>query len=273
VGIRGCERAGSRVDRRGGRQSWSAFLIPMSLSLLVSLASGCGDDESADVPEEPAFTAVAVLDGASAGRSIWVRVLDRNAEPIDGASVSIELPTGGVRDATEVAVGQHRLDGLIDGIVPIAVDVAGRRHMLEHPVAKPNATLVLPVGGRLDVVWQVPQLADLPEGELHLIVAARADPELRFELEVEPEEGYVGRELVPYLLPGQYLASLELWRVPDAPVAERVTPYGPPSEGEGPVKILPLTQPRLLSIEEGEVTQIVLGGPSLTDGQATDARP
>ncbi len=242
------------------RRPWRSLTAVVFTGLIV----GCGAEESS--APRPAFTATALVEGATDGRSVWVRVLDQNAEPIDGASVSVQLESGDVRDAVEVGRGEHRIDGLLEGVVPIQVQAGGREHLLKHAIENPYATLVLPVGGELDVVWQAPQLAGLPDGDLYLVVVARLDPELRFEIPLEQAESYTGRASIPYLMPGQYLASLELWRVPEPADGMSDADAAVLADAEeAPVKILPLTQPRLVWIAPGEAAQIVLGSPTVAD--------
>jgi len=235
----------SRIQPSGIRSSGSWALV-CALAALLPLA--CGGEPA---EETPAFSAVAERDPAE-GRSVWVRVLDRDAAPIPGARVYIDGPDDSEIPAAVVGQGEYRLDGLSDDRVNIWVEVVGQRHGLKHPVSNSRATVVLPVGGGLEVAWAVPQLPALPDGSLHLVVATRAEPDLRLEVEVARSDLGSGSFAIPYLPVGEYLASLELWR--------RTTEIDP-GDPDDPVKILPLTAPRVLWIEPRAVTQVVLGEP------------
>lgn len=246
---------GPAAHRPGAHGPAACRLVACALVGLLSL--GCGDDGRADEPA--AFSAVATV-GSTEGRSVWVRVLDRDAKPIPGARVFAQGGEDLLVAAERVEPGEHRIDGLGEGRVRILVDVAGQRHMLEHPSSNPRATLVLPVGGGLEVAWAVPKLAALPDGTLHLVVATRADPDLRLELEVARNDRGSGTLAIPYLPVGEYLASLELWR--------KTTPMDT-DDPEDPAKVLPLTAPRALWIEPRTVTQVVLGEPQPPSSDAS----
>jgi hypothetical protein len=218
--------------------------------LFAALCLGCGES-SKERFGPTIFSAVSGERGVIAGRTVIVGVLDEDANPVEGAQVSaLSDPNNpaSVVAATPLPGGEHRLDGLGEGSVPILIEVAGRRHRIEHPSSNPRATLVVPVGGRLEVAWRVPPRDTLPSGSLVLTVSARAEPDVRFEVTLAGGDQVAGTVAIPYLGPGDYLASLELWRL-DRPK-------------DRPAGILPMTDPRAFSIQVDQLTRIALGVPA-----------
>ena len=230
---------------RGGERA--AALLALGIA---GLLLACGENERERFGST-AFSAVSGERGVIAGRTVIVTVLDEDAEPVDGARVSaLSDPNdpASVIGATPLPGGEHRLDGLGEGSLPILVEIAGRRHRIEHPSANPRATLVVPVGGSLEVAWRVPPRDTLPSGSLVLTVSPRAEPQVRVEVTLDAGNQVAGTVAIPYLGPGEYLASLELWRL------ER--------PGGRPAGILPVTDPRAFSIQEDQLTRIALGVPA-----------
>jgi hypothetical protein len=231
--------------RRASTVRLAAILLAVAGAL-----PGCGDGREKK-PGSTAFSAVSGERGVIAGRTVIVSVVDRDAQPVEGARVSALAdpndPASAIA-ATPLVAGEHRLDGLAEGTVPILIEIAGRRHRIEHSAENPRATLVVPVGGSLEVAWKVPPRKELPTGSLVLAVASRSEPDARLELTLDTGSRDAGTVAVPYLSPGEYLASLELWRV------ER--------PGGRPPGVLPLTDPRVFSIQEDEVTRIAVGMPA-----------
>jgi hypothetical protein len=215
---------------------------------VVAMLWGCSES-SKEKFGPTAFSAVSGERGVIPGRTVIVSVLDEDAQPVEGAGVSALAdpndPSSTIA-ATPLPEGEHRLDGLGEGSVPILIEIAGRRHRIEHPSSNPRATLVVPVGGSLEIAWRVPARDTLPSGSLVLAVSARAEPDVRFEMTLGSQDA--GTIAIPYLGPGEYLASLELWRL-DRPTGR-------------PAGILPMTDPRAFSIQEDELTRIALGVPA-----------
>jgi hypothetical protein len=121
----------------------------LALALAAALLA-CGENNKEKFGST-AFSAVSGERGVIPGRTVIVSVLDEDAEPVDGARVSAlsdpSDPASAVA-ATPLAGGEHRLDGLGEGIVPILIEVAGRRHRIDHPSSNPRATLVDPRRGQ-----------------------------------------------------------------------------------------------------------------------------
>jgi hypothetical protein len=234
----------TRADQPGPgwRRAGAAALVLAAAALLA-----CG--ESGKEKFGPtAFSAVSGERGVIPGRTVIVSVLDEDAQPVEGAQVSaLSDPSdpASVIAATALPEGGHRLDGLAEGSVPILVEIAGRRHRIQHPSSNPRATLVVPVGGSLEVAWRVPPRATLPTGSLVLTVSARTEPDVRLEVTLGAQDA--GTVAIPYLGPGEYLASLELWRL-DRPSGR-------------PAGILPMTDPRSFEIQEDQLTRIAVGMP------------
>ena len=176
--------------RRHTATDRASRMLRILLGWLI-VVSGCSESEVAEprsksppgkLPE--AFSATATPGDPSTGRSIWVRVLDRNAVPIGATDVFARVAADQVIVGVPIRPGEHRLDGIPGERVEIWVDVAGKRHGMNHPASNARATLVVPEGGRLDVVWSLPQLEALPVGTLHLVINAVEDPEVRIELDL-----------------------------------------------------------------------------------------
>ena len=225
----------------------------LGCALLAAVALlGCGEGGREEKFGSAAFSAVSGERGVIAGRTVIVSVVDQDGEPVEGAKVSALSDPNDPRAviaATPAAQGEQRLDGLAEGSVPILIEIGGRRHRIDHPSANPRATLVVPVGGSLEVAWSLPPPGQLPTGSLVLAVSPREEPETRLELTLDSGSGRVtGTVEIPYLSPGEYLASLELWRL-DRPAGR-------------PAGILPVTDPRVFSIQEDELTRIALGVPA-----------
>ena len=217
----------------------------MLLVLVAAALLACGES-SKEKFGPTAFSAVSGERGVIPGRTVIVSVLDENAQPVEGAQVTaLSDPNDPATTVAGTALpdGESRLDGLGEGSIPILVEIAGRRHRIDHPSSNPRATLVVPVGGSLEIAWRVPPRETLPTGSLVLAVAARAEPDVRLEVTLGAQDA--GTVAIPYLGPGEYLASLELWRLD--------RPKGRPSG------ILPMTDPRSFSIQEDQLTRIALG--------------
>ncbi len=248
-------RRGSELQARGPSLGRARGGLAV---LLATALLACGESNRERFGPT-AFSAVSGERGVIPGRTVIVSVLDEDARPVEGAQVSAltdpnDPATAIAATASGLPEGEHRLDGLGEGSIPILVEIGGRRHRIEHPSANPRATLVVPVGGRLEVAWRVPSRETLPSGSLILTVSPRAEPDVRLEVALGAQDA--GTVAIPYLGPGEYLAALELWRL------ER--PRGRPAG------ILPMTDPRAFSIQEDQLTRIALGIPA---GSPTPAAP
>ncbi len=245
-----CARSRSgRAERAADMGARVGRAATLALLLAAALVA-CGESNKEKFGST-AFSAVSGERGVIAGRTVIVSVLDEEAQPVDGARVSaLSDPNdpASVIAATSLPGGEHRLDGLGEGTVPILVEVAGRRHRIDHPSSNPRATLVVPVGGSLEVAWRVPPRDQLPTGSLVLTVSPRSEPDVRVEVTLDVGSRDSGTVAIPYLGPGEYLATLELWRL-DRPKGR-------------PAGILPVSDPRAFSIREDELTRIALGVPA-----------
>lgn len=240
-----------------GKFVWGATAALALLLAVVPL--GCRES-SKEKFGPTAFSAVSGERGVIPGRTVIVSVLDEDAEPVEGAQVSALSDPNDPKSAvaaTPLPGGEHRLDGLGEGAVPILVEIAGRRHRIEHPSSNPRATLVVPVGGSLEVAWRVPPRDTLPSGSLVLAVSPRSEPDARVEVKLGAQD--TGTVAIPYLGPGEYLAALELWRL-DRPTGR-------------PAGILPMTDPRSFSIQEDQLTRIALGIPATSPVPPAPAAP
>ena len=232
----------TRRDRRAPRAA-----IWLLLHALVAAGLGCGDDT-----DGRRYRAVAGEGNARADWEVTVGVVDEDARPVEADRVSARSGRPGARSEVvgeRVGPGQFLLRGGGAGPVTIRVLAGGKQHTLEHPIASPRATLVVPVGGKLEIAWSLPRSQELFDGRLVLVVESSLSPDRRIQRDIDRRGRIAGAAAIPYLAPGEYLASLELWRDADAP------------GGRDPL-VVPLTAPRLLRIEAGELTRIPLGGES-----------
>lgn len=218
-----------------------------------------GPDEAGGEPPT-GFSAVAQgMFGAIAGmvgETVVVSVLDEDAKPLPGARVTAELGTGWSVGARAIAPGQFELNGLLDDDVVIRAELAGGALRIRHPTDSPKATLIFPVGGEVVVYWVLPERDRIAAGELRLVLQARGDTRVRIEQAVDGSvpAGFVE---LPYLRPGEYEASLELWEVP----------LGAPNRKV----IIPVTAPRVVRVSSHERSWVRLGVESTGAGAGDQA--
>jgi hypothetical protein len=215
----------------------------LALCGLVALAA-CSD------APDTGYTAVAGEGNARATWSVIVGVLDENAQSVDPERVTAQSGRPGMRQrfvGSRVAPGRFVLEGSGPGPLDLVVEVGGKRHTIQHPIDSPRATLVVPVGGRLEIAWSLPRDPALFDGRLVLILESSGEPSRRVERNIDRRGKSNGAIEIAYLAAGEYLASLELWKDGGAP-------------GESNAFVMPLTAPRLLQVEAGELTRVPLGG-------------
>jgi hypothetical protein len=241
-GARAC--LASATLRHSTRVSLVALGRLAALAAVTLLSVACND--TPDVR----YTAVAGEGNARAEWSVVVGILDENAQAVDAQRVTAESGRPGMKQrivGARIAPGRFVLEGSGPGPLDVFIEAGGRRHTLQHPIESDRATLVLPVGGRLEISWSLPRAPELFEGRLMLVLESSAEPRRRLEQAIDRGGKSAGAVEVGYLAPGEYLVSLELWKDGDAP-------------GGSGAFVLPLTAPRLLQIEAGEITRVPLGG-------------
>jgi hypothetical protein len=236
-----------------------ALLLALGVDWWRSLERGDALEESAVSPElAAAKSSVGRSTRPRGERRVVVRVIDAGGEPVRGARVYAPRPGGAGTSAVEFEPGRHAFSGLEEGEVEIVVELAGDRIRFQHATDKGNAVIPVPTGGRVAVAWALPAHLDLAQGRVMLALEPASSSTDRFEVPVPPGAGNRGSLMVPYVVPGSYLAHLEFWREAGRP--------------EDTAVVIPLTAPIELAVEPRALTRIALGLNS-PDSPPPPARP